>query len=167
MFTRENLERVPADMTGLVVAISANCLGARWQLPKFQLVRIVGGFGASAENIGRKIFGEHLADNDDFSGSRSNVIGVPTQAQIDEAMADPNGEAPFDPTNMTYLVLGPGFWTKNKVLEEAMAMAKGQGKPLMAFYCHAETQVTDFGGLTFSKLGPAPVEVWRDISIVD
>jgi hypothetical protein len=162
MFTREQLAPLPDDMTGHICVIAASCLGSRWQLPKFQLIRVTGGFGAVRGNLGSKVYGEHLADGEWRQLRSNDFIGVASQEQIDEAMADERGELPIDPANLGYLVIGKGLaFGKSKDLAEAKKLCRQNGKPMLAYHCHMETQLTDMGSLQWPHGAPEPKLVWE------
>lgn len=161
MFTKDQLAPLPDVYEGVFV-LRADKLGKRFQLPKFQLVQILGGFGCEPGNLGSKVSVRFLADDESCFYRRGDFLGVPSQQQIDEALADPREEAPLDPTDMVYLAAGQGAWGKAATLEEAKEKCNvAGGEPSVAFYCHAETQVTDWGSIQWPRGMPEPQQVWE------
>lgn len=162
MFGAKDLLPLPDDMRGCICAIRASGLGKRYQMKKFQLVAVAGGFGAERGNIGSKVFGEHIVDGEHAQFRRNDFIGVPTEAQIAAAMAEEGGPLPIDPDDMTYLVIGKGLaFAKDVALDQAKKLCKKYGDPLLAYRCHVETHLTDFGSLEWPKDVAAPELVWQ------
>ncbi len=160
MITKPQCLPFPSDMTDKVCVIRADALGARWQKPKFQLVRVTGGFGCKLENTGSKVFGTTIADGENWSGRRSDFIGEASPELISECLADLEGELPLDPTQMMYLAIGDGAWGKGDTLEAAKKVCKrAGGKPRIAYHCHVETWVGDFA-IHWPDGAPEPVRVW-------
>ena len=78
-------------------------------------------------------------------------------------MADRRTEAPFDPNDKCYLVIGTGMtYGRAADLKTAKANCKRVGgKPMVAYHCHAETYINDMAMMCWNRKGGEPVEVWR------
>ena len=165
MLTKDQLNPVPDDMTGHVMVLRATALGKRWQLPKFQLVKVSGGFGAHAESLGTKVFGRCLGDNEEATWHRCDFIGEAKQEQIDAALADERGASLVDLKAMHYLCMGSDmtYGTGATVDESQENCRRAGGKPIIVYRCHEETQ---FDGLTLTwPNGAEPATVaWRSAS---
>ena len=72
-WSRDLLLPLPDDMTGKCCVLKPNALGKRWQLAKYQLVAVTGGFGCKVDSLGSKVFGHHLADEEDCQYTRSEI----------------------------------------------------------------------------------------------
>ena len=162
-WSRDLLLPLPDDMTGKCCVLKPTALGKRWQLAKFQLVAVTGGFGCKADSLGSKVFGHHLADEEDCQYTRSDFIGEATPELIEACLSDTRTEAPFDPNDKCYLVIGTGMtYGRAADLKTAKANCKRVGgKPMVAYHCHAETYINDMAMMCWSKKAEAPVEVWR------
>jgi hypothetical protein len=157
------LRPLPDDMTGTVCVLRPTALGKRWQLAKFQLVFISGGFGCKVASLGSKVFGHHLADDEDCQFTRQDFIGQATAELIEACMADTRSELPIDPTETCYMAIGTGMtYAKRETIGEAKAAVKRLGgKTVVVFKCHPETYINDMASLTWPRAVPEPVEVWK------
>lgn len=159
MLTRNDISMLEGNLIGRVVVLRPDVLGKRWQKTKFQLIKAHGGFGCDPEKLGTKVFGTCLADNEEVTYQRGDFLGFATEEQIEKALAEEGGELPLDPTDMCFLAIGKGYWGRAETL--ALAKKNCQGKAMIAFRCHVETQVNDIGYLTWPHGCPEPVEVWK------
>ena len=153
---------LPDDYEGHVLVLHPDKLGARWQLPKFQLIECRGGFGCKPDKIGSKVFGTFLADGEDTQYRRGDFIGEASETMIADALADTRQAAPIDPTQRAFLVIGKNLsWGRADTLEAAKKNCRVNGMPIYGFHCHPETYLTDFGMLAWPKGCERPVEVWK------
>lgn len=72
------------ELSGEWLILNVDILGEAYQSAKFQLVKCVGGFGASPSNSGRKIFVMYAADSDRSYFARDDFLGVASEKAIEE-----------------------------------------------------------------------------------
>jgi hypothetical protein len=159
MLTRNDIPMLEGDLTNQILVLRPDMLGKRWQLSKFQLVRALGGFGCSPTAIGSSVYTVSLVGEERCNYRRGDFLGIASQEQIDVALAEKGGELPLDPTDMCFLAIGKGYWGRAETL--ALAKKNCQGKAMIAFHCHIETQVNEMGYLTWPFGCPEPIEVWK------
>lgn len=163
MITRETpgLLPLPDDLTGRTLVLAPDKLGARFQLPKFQIVRATGGFGCKPQSLGTKVYVEFVCDGDEATYTSGAFIGEASPEMIENAKTDDTPEAPVDLNDMSYMAIGDGRWVKAPTEKEAKAKLKAlRCKCAAVYYTHSET---GFDGmfLTWPK-GAKPAElVWE------
>lgn len=145
---RERLE-------GKVLVLSSKALGARYQAPQFQLFKATGGFGCNPGALGRAVMGTFLSDGEHSRFDRFDFIGWVEQDTADKIMQVKAEPAPFDPTQMGYLLAtGEGTWVTAPTLAEALKKCGKKGfnpKTMGLWRCHVESWINELGGVHFPE----------------
>jgi hypothetical protein len=70
------------ELTDKVVVLNEEIFKPEFTALKFRLFKVSGGFGASPETIGRKIFGKFLSDGEECGYSGYDVERLATEEEI-------------------------------------------------------------------------------------
>ncbi len=152
---------IQVDFTGKTLVLNKSKLGSRFQLSKFQIVKIDGGFGCKPDSLGGKVFGTHLGDNESTAYRRGDFIGEASPTLIEKALGDPHGELPVDPSARHFMAIGGGGWGTGETIEEAQRSCKqAGGTASVVFDCHKETRISDMAMVWPNGVGE-PVTVWE------
>jgi hypothetical protein len=170
----QGLRPLSENISNQVVVVNHTSLDRSNQSPRFQLLKVTGGLGASSGRLGQSIFGIHIADGRDGTYKRSDLIGEAQKSLIDYAMQD---DAPVQtvPLNarIFMLVAKDGNRTRGDTVTHAMQRLRRvtQSPVLMAYRCHPNTKVLSTGYLTYPEGAPPELvmlkkqgEEWTAIS---
>jgi len=177
---------VPDDMEGKVMVLDAKTMHERFQSARQQCFVVTGGFGAKKGNIGTKVFGYHLFDDDgnertapppvdsDSHGyHRSyNFIGEASEGLLAQVRISTGNIDPIDPALRDFFVItSEQRYAHGDTLADALKSAgakpswleegKGGKVKALAFYTHPEAYVNDFG----QPFAPAGTEITRVYSL--
>lgn len=75
-FTNEDIDKNVDDYEGKLCVLAITSLHQDYQKPQFQLFKATGGFGCKVENIGTKVFGVFVADEENAQMRRGQFLGV-------------------------------------------------------------------------------------------
>jgi len=156
----KGLRPLVGDLNGQVVVLDYQCLGRRYQMPRFQLIKAKGGFGCNEGSDG-KIYAVCIADGEDISCRRGNLIGIATDELISEAMADTTPVPGIDLSLREYMLIAKdGTSARGETVERARQrlLLLTDAKVVGAYELHPESYLNEFGYISYPD-GAAPVEV--------
>ena len=157
---QEGLRPLSHDLYNKIVVLDHTLLNSRHQVPRFQMLKAVGGFGCKADSTG-KIFARCIADGSDVTVRRCDLIGEATEALVHIAMSDLTPVTPINEKLREFLVVAKNrHQARGETLEQAKERLKRiTGAAIIAAYqVHPESYVTDMGFLSYPE-GIKPVEV--------
>jgi len=153
------LSPLVGDLTHKVAVLSHTKLNRRYAIPRYQLVRVIGGFGCVSEDSHKRVFGNCIADGEPVSVRRNELIGIASQDLIHLAMADTTPVQQIDLSLREYLIIASdGSSERGSTPDEAVRRLKmiTDARIVCAYYVHPETRLMDIGIL--SPPEGAPVE---------
>lgn len=170
----KGLRPLVGNLTGLILVLDHTRLNRRYQLPRFQIVKAIGGFGCKEGAMGTAVFGMCLADNEEARWRRHDFIGIASDNLVQEAIADTTPVTDINLNDRHYLLLAKDLTVASgDTPHQAMTRLRRRTKAavLFAYHCHPESAFNDAGFLTYPK-GATPVEVqlkkrggfWTDAS---
>jgi hypothetical protein len=157
---QEGLRPLSSDIYNKIVVLDHAMLNSRHQIPRFQLVKAVGGFGCKAGSTG-KVFGRCLADGSDVAVYRRDLIGEATDMLVHIAMSDLTPVTPINERLREFLVVAQnGHQARGETIDQAKERLKRitRAKIIAAYQVHPESYVTDMGFLSYPE-GIKPIEV--------
>lgn len=176
LITRETQGLTPLspNIQGKVVVVNYQRLDRNHHQPRFQLLKVTGGFGTQSGALGQSVFGVHIADGRDGQFARNDIIGEATRHLIDRAMSDNRPVAEFDPSERVYmLVTKDGVRTRGDTVEAAMQRLRRitQSPVLMAYRMHPASKISPLGYISYPDGAPPELveikkvqEVWTAIN---
>lgn len=156
----EGLRPLVGDITKLVVVLDWKCLGRRFQMPRFQIIKATGGFGCKEDSTG-KIYGICIADSENVVLRRSNLIGIATDELINEAMADTTPVANIDLNLREYMLIAKdGSSARGDTVEFAKQrlLRLTNSAVVGAYELHPEAYLNEFGYISYPS-GAPPTQV--------
>lgn len=170
----QGLTPLSNNIQGKVVVINHTLLDRNHHQPRFQLIKVTGGFGTQSGALGRSVFGIHIADGRDAQVTRHDLVGEATRHLIDRAMADNRPVNEFDLHERVYmLVTKDGHRTRGDTVESAMQRLRRitQSPVLMAYRMHPASKISPLGYITYPDGAPPELvqikkvqEEWTAIS---
>jgi hypothetical protein len=157
---QEGLRPLSSDLYNKIVVLDYTRLNSRHQVPRFQLLKAIGGFGCKQGSLG-KIFGRCLADGSDVTVCRNDLIGEATDMLVHIAMSDLTPITPVNKTLREFLVVsGNGYQARGETLDKAKERLRRitRARIIAAYQVHPESYVTDMGFLSYPE-GITPVEI--------
>lgn len=154
--TDERLRPLVGDIKGQVLVLDWRLLKRRFQMPRFQLIKAIGGFGCKEDNAG-KVFGASVCDGEDGAYRRPNFVGIATDELIGCAMADTTPVPSLDLNLREYLLIArDGSTERGPTIEQARHRLKLiSGAAITGAYeVHPESYVTDFGFISYPEGAP-------------
>jgi hypothetical protein len=158
--TDERLRPLVGDIKGQILVLNWGLLGRRFQMPRFQLVKAIGGFGCNDGSPG-KIFGASICDGEQDAYRRGNFIGIATDGLITAAMADNKPVEGIDIAIREYLLIArDGSTERGDTVEQARQRLRRISSAAIrgAYEVHPESKINDFGFITYPE-GAPPTEV--------
>lgn len=156
----KGLRPLAGDLSQTVVVLDYQCLGRRFQMPRFQLIKAKGGFGCKEDSDG-KIFAICIADGEDISCRRAHLIGIATDELIKEAMADTTPVPGIDLSLREYMLIAKdGSSARGDTVEQARQRLNvlTDAKTVGAYELHPESYLNEFGYISYPA-GAPPVEI--------
>lgn len=147
VFTK-GVKPIFGDITDKVCVIRPTGLNKRYQLPRFQLFKVTGGFGCKPENTGSKVFGFYVADNEEDTRRRYDFIGVASDGLIKQALDDTTPVKQINPNDVAYLIISNNqHWAIGESISDAKSKLSSIGGRGISqcFLCHPETFVDEMG----------------------
>lgn len=147
----EGLMPLVGDLRGTKLVLAHDRLPRRYQLPRFQIFHATGGFGCQEDSLGQKVYGVHIADNEDGQYRRRDFIGIATAELISRAMTDLTPVPALDTSLRHYLVVAKdGNYETGDNVDQAMKRLKRRTTAALqsAFLVHPEATINDFGYLS-------------------
>lgn len=141
------------DLNGKFVILDSKVLNKRFKAARFQLLEVVGGFGAHPESRGRKITTKAL-DGEIVTGVwyRDDFLGLANDELVAECKADTSEPIQINLKEICYFAINGIKGTSAKKPTIAAALKEVKAKTLVAgigmFLCHPECQ---FDGMIFSS----------------
>lgn len=157
----EGLAPLVGNLEGKLLVIAHQRLNRRYQCPRFQIFKAIGGFGCQEGSLGSAVFGIHVADNEDNRWERHDFIGIASDELAQRAMLD---NTPVININLEeriyFLVAKDGSMETGETVDQAMRRLKRitNSAVAQAFHAHPESTVTPFGLMSYPQ-GAPPVTV--------
>jgi hypothetical protein len=156
----KGLRPLSSDLYNKIVVLDHIKLNSRHQVPRFQLLKAIGGFGCKQNSTG-KIFCRCLADGSDAAVYRSDLIGEAEDILVHIAMSDLTPVAPINKTLREFLIIASnGYQARGETLDKAKERLRRitKSKIIAAYEVHPESYVTDMGFLSYPE-GIMPIEI--------
>lgn len=151
------LSPVVGNLTHKVVVLDHRQLNRRYHLPRYQLMRVVGGFGCNEGDPTKRVFGVCIADGESVSTRRKDLIGIASEGLISQAMADTNPVKQIDLSLREYLVIASdGSHERGDTPNDAVRRLKQitNARISCAYYLHPESSLSDWGYLDWPEGAP-------------
>lgn len=149
------------NILGKMLVVDHTKLNRRYQMPRFQIFKALGGFGCQANSLGTKVFGEYIADSQSAQLYRYDFIGMASDELIKRAMADTTPVKALDPKERCFFVLAKdGSFETGDTAHQAMQRLHRitNSKLMTAFYAHPEAYINPYGFITYPE-GTVATEV--------
>ena len=145
------------DITGKVVVVNHTTLDRTNQSPRFQLVKVTGGFGTQDGGPNNLVFGIFIADGRDARVTRSDLIGEATRSLIDRALSDNRATARFDLSERIYMLVAKDQSrargdTPHAAMERLRRIT--QSPVMMAYRMHPASKILSTGFIEFPDGAP-------------
>jgi hypothetical protein len=151
------LSPVVGNITHKVCVLNSKLLNRRYALPRYQLIRVIGGFGCNQDLGNKKVFGVCIADAESVSIRRSDLIGIASEDLITQSMADTTPIKQIDLSLREYLVIATdGSHERGDTANDAVRRLKQitNARISCAYHLHPETVLNEIGYLSWPEGAP-------------
>lgn len=157
----QGLLPLDGDLTGKVLVLDHKVLKARFQRPRFQLIKARGGFGCNPSSLGRAVFGTCIASGEEARYDRPHFIGIASRSLIDMALADTKPVGDIDLTAREYMLISKdGCRARGQTVQAARErLERMTNSPVfMSYRLHPESSISPIGYITYPD-GAPPQEI--------
>lgn len=158
----EGLLPLVGNLASRVCVLNHHALTKRYQLPRYQLFKVNGGFGCQENSPGTTVFGQYLVDGEQDRRERKELIGIATDELIERAMQDDAPVMPIDVKQQVYMIVAiDGNHEFGSSLREAGQRLRmiTKCKAAAGYLVHPETKINSLGYMTYPQ-GAPPIQIF-------